>query len=427
MKIVGFVLSILFAMFLCANVHAQGNSQCIAEAKRLQTESNRFKNYDAAVQKATECVTQSPKTANVYIVRAAIYTDKGDFDLAMTDINKAMQIDSKNPDAYHQRGVTYRAKYEKDYQDKEAKNSALADFTKAIELDPKKGESYLIRAVMRRNEMGTGYSALLPEFNKAIELLTAGTDTAILAQAYYERGYLYSLEGRSDLGNADYNTALKIKPDYSAPLLLRATNYKLSGQLDAALADYDTIIKTNPSATAYSDRGSIYEQRHEMEKAIADYRAAFALDPSNGYLKEKLGRIDKRAATPPARPATPKTETMTAEQYAAQGRDQANRKDFEGAIKSFSECLQLQPDAQACYAFRGYAYGLKGDLPTSMEDFDKAIKLNPNVPVIYYIRGIMFAELGKQDRAVEDFRRILKIDPNNQQAQAALQRLGVKP
>lgn len=426
MKFAGFVFSVLFAMFLCSNVHAQGNNPCINEAKRLQSESARFKNYDAAIQKANECVTQSPKAASVYIVRAAIYTDKGDFDLAMADISKAVQIDPKSADVYHQRGLTYRAKYEKDY-DKQFKDLALADFAKAIELDPKKGESYLMRAVMHRNETGTGFSALIPEFNKAIEVLTGSTDTAILAQAYYERGYLYSLIGDSVLGNADYDTALKIKPDYSAPLLLRATMNKIAGKLDAALVDYNTLIKMNPSATAYSDRGAIYEQKHDMEKAIADYRAAFALDPSNGYLKEKLAKIDKKPATPPARPAAPPANGMTAEQYAAQGRDQAGRRDFDGAIKSFSECLRLQPDAQACYAFRGYAYGLKGDLPTSMEDFDKAIKMNPDVPVIYYIRGIMFAELGKQDRAIEDFRRILKIDPNNQQAQQALQKLGVKP
>jgi tetratricopeptide (TPR) repeat protein len=426
MKFVGFVFSALLVLFLCASVHAQVNNQCLDEAKRLQSAATATKNYDSAVQKATECVGQSPKSAAVYIVRGAIYRSKGDFDLALADLNKAIQIDAKNAEAYHQRGMTNRAIYEKDYDKKGNKDAALADFTKAIELDPKKGESYLSRAVMRRNETGTGYLVLLPDFNKAIALLTAANDTTVLAQAYYERGFLYSLEGQSSLGNADYDTALKIKPDYTAPLLLRATNNKIAGNFDAALADYDMILKTDPSATAYSDRASIYEQKGDMTKAIADYRAAFALDPSNGYLKEKLAKIDKKAA-PATRPVAPPASTMTAEQYAARGREQADKKDFDGAIASFTECLRLQADAQACYAFRGYAYGLKGDLSASMTDFDKAIKLNPAVPAIYFIRGIMFAQLGKADRAAEDFRAVLKIDPNNQQAQAALQRLGAKP
>ena len=101
---------------------------------------------------------------------------------------------------------------------------------------------------------------------------------------------------------------------------------------------------------------------------------------------------------------------------------------YAGAIKSFSECLRLKPDAAACLAFRGGVHGLNGDMAASRADFDKALAMDPaSHGAVYFMRGMMHAQLGMKNEAVTDFQAVLKIDPNNAQAKGGLQQLGVQP
>ncbi|MBK6750747.1 MAG: tetratricopeptide repeat protein [Acidobacteria bacterium] len=86
----------------------------------------------------------------------------------------------------------------------------------------------------------------------------------------------------------------------------------------------------------------------------------------------------------------------------------------------------MKADAAPCYAFRGYAHGMKGDMKASNSDHQAGVKLNPTEAALYFVRGMMFVELGKKVEAIAEFRKVLKLDPNNKQAQAQLQGLGVK-
>ena len=56
-------------------------------------------------------------------------TIKSEYDSAIRDYTKAIELDPKFVDAYNNRGLSYDNKKEYD--------SAIRDYTKAIELDPK--------------------------------------------------------------------------------------------------------------------------------------------------------------------------------------------------------------------------------------------------------------------------------------------------
>ena len=60
--------------------------------------------------------------------RWLIYKEQKKWDLALTDYNKAMQINPKDADAYNNRGTLY---YEQKKWDK-----ALVDYNKAIQINP---------------------------------------------------------------------------------------------------------------------------------------------------------------------------------------------------------------------------------------------------------------------------------------------------
>jgi len=88
--------------------------------------------YASAQQKQDE-----PKDAKFYIDRAMAYEEKGQFDQAVDDFTKALEIDPKNAGAYYYRGIGYMNQGQYRW--------AIDDFNKALEIDPKNAGAYYYR------------------------------------------------------------------------------------------------------------------------------------------------------------------------------------------------------------------------------------------------------------------------------------------
>ena len=55
-----------------------------------------------------------------------------------------------------------------------------------------------------------------------------------------------------------------------------------SGELGTALSDYESALKLDPNfAQTYNNRAVLYKKMGERRKALADYEAALKLDPGN--------------------------------------------------------------------------------------------------------------------------------------------------
>jgi len=65
--------------------------------------------YASAQQKQNE-----PKDAKFYIDRGITYGEKGQYDQAIDDFNKALEIDPKSAGAYYNRAIAYYFKKEYD-------------------------------------------------------------------------------------------------------------------------------------------------------------------------------------------------------------------------------------------------------------------------------------------------------------------------
>jgi len=64
----------------------------------------------------------------------------------------------------------------------------------------------------------------------------------------------------------------------AGPYINRGLTYEDKGDLDGALADLNKAVKLNPkSMFGYHDRGEIYRKRNEPDKAIADFTRAIEI------------------------------------------------------------------------------------------------------------------------------------------------------
>ena len=130
---------------------------------------------------------KTPRTANDYLLRGDIKGESGDYDAAINDYNKAIEMDPALEGAYLSRGAI--SFILQDFQ------SALTDCNKAIELSQEKIDSYYNRA--RVKTILEDHKGATHEYNKAGELKPT------LAKAYYVRGNVKYFLGDKEDGCSD--------------------------------------------------------------------------------------------------------------------------------------------------------------------------------------------------------------------------------
>jgi tetratricopeptide (TPR) repeat protein len=78
----------------------------------------------------------------------------------------------------------------------------------------------------------------------------------------------------------------------------RGVEYANKGDLDRAMADYDQAIALDAKlAAAYNNRGLAYHNKGNLDHAIADFSAAIALDPKDAKAYNNRGFVCKQKAT----------------------------------------------------------------------------------------------------------------------------------
>jgi tetratricopeptide (TPR) repeat protein len=79
---------------------------------------------------------------------------------------------------------------------------------------------------------------------------------------------------------ADYDKAIQLDSKYASPYNDRGLIYYDNKNYDRAIADYDQAILLNPKfALAYNNRGNAFRAKGDPNRAIADYDQAIQLDP----------------------------------------------------------------------------------------------------------------------------------------------------
>ena len=72
--------------------------------------------------------------AKAYVNRGVAYAREGQYDQAISDFNKALEINPRDANAYNNRGVAYARKDQYD--------QAISDFNKALEINPRDANAY---------------------------------------------------------------------------------------------------------------------------------------------------------------------------------------------------------------------------------------------------------------------------------------------
>jgi tetratricopeptide (TPR) repeat protein/predicted aspartyl protease len=173
---------------------------------------------------------------------------------------------------------------------------AIADYSRAIEIEPDYGPHYRARAMVR-------LAARQPV------LAMADLDESLKRQpddpeALMRRGELYLASRDQTRAKADFDMAMKLAPANGGLLIEAAAAYVRAGLHEPAVHDLDAWIAANPKA---EDRPRALNLRcfaraawgQELETALADCDAALKRDKTSdvmanrGLVLFRMGRLDE--------------------------------------------------------------------------------------------------------------------------------------
>jgi tetratricopeptide (TPR) repeat protein len=275
--------------------------------------------------------------------------------------------------------------------------------------DPRQGETRMKAALALAGSWGPGLKRL-PLERDVNSLKKEVYDLYLLLAQTQGRPGAGAKSARAVLGLLEKASALR--PPSRSFYRFRAQAYALLGERQKAARDRRRAKDPKTPATSLDHfllgeqyrresagkAGGPAEQKswqpdaRRIEKAVAEYRRALAIDPDHYWSHFQLGRC-----------------------FLAQDR-------LPEAEAAFGACIALRPEAAWGYSVRGFALAQQKRYPEAERDLDRAVALNPDARVPRLNRGVVYWQQKKNTQALADFAAVLAAPKQKRLVEAAYYR-----
>jgi tetratricopeptide (TPR) repeat protein len=193
-----------------------------------------------------------------------------------------------------------------------------------------------------------------------------------------------------------YTAEIKRDPHAAWPHFNRGLIYQDRKETNKALFDYSEAIRQEPNfVPALINRGNIWLISRSYDRAIADFTEAIKHEPKD-LLAHYNRAIALQAKQDYVNALSDYDEAIqlglkTASAYNNRGHARAMTRDYDGAIADYNEAIQLDPGYIRAWSNRGMARESKGDYENALKDFAEASRLDPESPVGYARRAWILA------------------------------------
>jgi tetratricopeptide (TPR) repeat protein len=174
---------------------------------------------------------------------------------------------------------------------------------------------------------------------------------------------------------ADFNQAIKLRPNIPMALNNRGTIFLRQGALQSALDDFDAALRSNPNLFfAHMNRGHVLMINKDYEGALAELAEAERIKP---------GEIAP--------------QNLRCQTYAA-------LRQFDQALALCNALIEKLPKQQYAFVTRGDIYRAKGELDLALKDYNVVLGVNPNNARAHLGRGQLFEQRRDFAQARADYR-----------------------
>lgn len=199
---------------------------------------------------------------------------------------------------------------------------------------------------MNDGKINEKWEDALTEYKKAYELQPNHIDINFLLMRMYKRRYMENRMNREDYEKAVFHA---------------------SAQLEITVDAY-----------YYIERGLVYEEAHELEKALADFLKAAELEPDNIYAHNNAGNVYRKM------------------------------RKFQEGLQQFEIALQLPNEEQKVWVYSNMAdlYEAMGDYKQAVLYTTKQLETSPDNRTLLEDLARQYQKIGNYQQAIETYEKL---------------------
>jgi len=271
---------------------------------------------DPGLETLNQRIAEKPDADGLYFQRAQYYYERESYDEAISDLKRALELDSTVVDYHHLLADVY-LDYYKSYEALKTLEEAADQFpTSTITLlklsefqlilkqheasmrtidrilkqDPQNAEAYFMFG-LNFQELGDTLRAI-NSYQQAVEL-----DPDIL-DAWISLGQLHAGLGNA-IAERFFDNAIRVAPQQPETHFAKAAYLSDQNRLEEALATYEQLITVSPQFTAaYFNSGLLLMDLDSLDRARDMFDLAIKVDPAyvqayyyRGLCREMAGRL----------------------------------------------------------------------------------------------------------------------------------------
>ncbi|MDR1388994.1 MAG: hypothetical protein LBJ31_03360 [Treponema sp.] len=231
---------------------------------------------------------RNPEEALAYVLLGIPKIAEGDYNGAIADFTRAIELDRRCIAAYqyrsHIHSLTGNTKL------------AFADINNAITLAPLNAELYLDRGALYHNR--GDYNRALDDENRFLELISGlnlPESHPLIIMGHHNRGKSYKMLNKYEESLQDFNFVIAQAPDNEDVYYDRAvSNYYLKNYQEA-LDDITMSINLEPVGDGkYSFRSYAYSRLGMYQNALDDLYIAIKMNPNVAHYAPRIKDLEDK-------------------------------------------------------------------------------------------------------------------------------------
>lgn len=286
-----------------------------------------------AIDGLTQKIAEDPNNPSFYAHRAGAWLEMEGYDEAIADLQKAISLDSLQPEYHHELANIYMDYYKS--------RQAMMTMEKAGELFPKR-----IPTLLKMAE----FQLILKQYDRALySLERIRVIEPNNPEMFFMFGNVFQEMDRIPESKGAFQSAIEQNPELVdayvklGQIFINEKNEVAGRYLDNALR-----IAPNHIGALHAKGNFLSQIKDDLPGAIANFKKINVINPQfeEGYYNLGLLYLD------------------------ADSLDQA--------YQTFDLAIKVAPDYAESYFFRGMASKLKGDKVSAKRDFEQSLRLKPD-------------------------------------------------
>jgi tetratricopeptide (TPR) repeat protein len=224
-------------------------------------------------------VKANPKSEKALVGFANTYTMLEDMDNSFLYINKALRIDPKYRDAYVLKGTNYR--------NQGNFKLAVSSYETAVQQDPEFYGGYLMLGSLYQFKEDP---ICIEYYTTAYKIQPKNTDVI------YSLAYAKQIFGKEKSAAALYRKMIRLDSTYyDAYFQLGYMKQFSEMDLDSAMYFYDKVTEIEPNhIESNHNLGLIYEDKNDITNALFSYAKVLKINPDFELTKERVAILKKK-------------------------------------------------------------------------------------------------------------------------------------